>query len=78
MSNLTFEEWKDEINKIVNYTIKRNLDELPDMCYREWYNNNNLNVEEISFIILGEYYKIKDKQLEFCKSLLEKSEQCLV
>tara|TARA_Y100001970_G_scaffold293320_1_gene439339 strand:- start:6876 stop:7112 length:237 start_codon:yes stop_codon:yes gene_type:complete len=77
MPELTFEEWKEKINTLVKSKIHINIDELPDMTYRDWYDNNNLQPEEISFIILGEYYKSIDKQAQFCKSLLEKSNECL-
>ena len=78
MPELTFDKWKDKINSLVKSKIHINIDELPDMTYRDWYDNNNLKPEEISFIILGEYYKSVDKQAQFCKSLLIKSNQCLI
>tara|TARA_B110000914_G_C15326646_1_gene382758 strand:+ start:210 stop:446 length:237 start_codon:yes stop_codon:yes gene_type:complete len=77
MSEQTFDEWKEKINSLVKSKIQINIDELPDMTYRNWYNNNNLEPDAISYIILGEYYKSVDKQVQFCKELLVKSNQCL-
>ena len=77
MSELTFNEWKDKINSLVKNKINIDIEELPDMTYRDWYENNNLTPENISIIILGEYYKNIDKQAEFCKTLLIKSNECI-
>jgi len=67
MTELIFNAWKEKINSLVKSKIHINIDELPDMTYREWYDNNNLDTLEISFIILGEYYKRVDKQAKFFK-----------
>jgi hypothetical protein len=77
MMVIAFNEWKDEINFLVNKEIQLNVDELPDLNYRELYDNNNLKIKEVSIIILGEYYKILDKQAEFSKNLLIKSKESL-
>ena len=77
MMEIAFNEWKDKINFLVNKEIQLNVDELPDLNYRELYDNNNLKIKEVSIIILGEYYKILDKQSEFSKNLLIKSKESL-
>ena len=76
MPEQTFDEWKEKINSLVKSKIQINIDELPDMTYRDWYENDNLEPDAISYIILGEYYKSVDKQAQFCKSLLAKSYEC--
>ena len=69
MPEQTFDNWKKEINSLVLSEIQVNLDELPDLTYRDWYDNNNLTTKQISIIVLGEYYKNSDKETQYLKSL---------
>jgi len=69
MPEQTFDNWKKEINSLVLSEIQVNLDELPDLTYRDWYDNNNLTTKQISIIVLGEYYKNSDKEAQYLKSL---------
>lgn len=73
MPEQTFDNWKKEINSLVLSEIQVNLDELPDLTYRDWYDNNNLTTKQISIIVLGEYYKNSDKEAQYLKSLVVES-----
>lgn len=73
MPEQTFDNWKKEINSLVLSEIQVNLDELPDLTYRDWYDNNNLTTKQISIIVLGEYYKNSDKDVQYLKSLVVES-----
>lgn len=73
MPEQTFDNWKKEINSLVLSEIQVNLDELPDLTYRDWYDNNNLTTKHISIIVLGEYYKKSDKEAQYLKSLVVES-----
>jgi hypothetical protein len=35
----TFEEWMVEVNKVVETKVGLGTDDLPDCCYRDWYDN---------------------------------------
>jgi hypothetical protein len=70
MPDQTFNNWKKEINSLVLSEIQVNLEELPDLNYRDWYDNNNLTTKQISIIVLGEYYKDFDKN-QYCKNLVK-------
>ena len=70
MSKLTFEEWKEQINTFVKSEIKLDVDELPDMPYRVWYDNDNLTPKEVSYIIIGDFYKNADIEVSFCKEYI--------
>ena len=75
MPTISFDDWKNEINQIVQTKIGCNLDELPDMPYRLWYDNNNLTPKEVSFIIIGDFYKNADIEVTFCKELISKNRE---
>lgn len=75
MSKLTFEEWKEQINTFVKSEINLDVDELPDMPYRLWYDNNNLTPKEVSFIIIGDFYKNADIEVAFCNELISKNRE---
>tara|TARA_Y100000389_G_scaffold176938_1_gene188814 strand:+ start:1264 stop:1494 length:231 start_codon:yes stop_codon:yes gene_type:complete len=70
MPTISFDDWKNEINQIVQTKIGCNLDELPDMQYRIWFDNQNLTSTQVSFIIIGEYYKEFELNVNFAKELI--------
>ena len=70
MSKLTFDQWKERINEYVKSEIKLDVDELPDMPYRIWYDNNNLTPKEVSYIIIGDFYRNTDVEVAFCKEYI--------
>lgn len=74
MPTISFDDWKNEINTIVKKEVGYNLDELPDMQYRIWFDNNNLTSKQVSFIIIGEYYKEYEENLNYAKNLLLKTD----
>ena len=67
MSNIedNFTNWKKNLNKLVFSKIKHNLDDLPDQTYRIWHEINLLTIEQLSFIIIGDYYKVLFEELKF-------------
>lgn len=73
MTKLDFINWKKSINEIVKREIDNNLEDLPDLDYRMWYDNDNLEPNHIAYIVIGEYYKDMDKSLQFMKELMERS-----
>ena len=74
MPTISFDDWKNEINTIVKTEVGHNLDELPDMQYRIWFDNQNLTSKQVSFIIIGEYYKEYEENVNYAKDLLLKTE----
>ena len=70
MSKITFDEWKLQINKYVKNQINLDVDELPDCPYRTWYDNGNLTPKEVSYIILGDYYRNSDIEVSFCEEYI--------
>lgn len=78
MEKLNFTNWKRAINEIVKKEIDNNLDDLPDLDYRLWYDNDNLTPKQVAFIVIGEYYKDMDNSLQFMKDLMERSKNNLV
>lgn len=36
---MSFEEWKEEVNKTVEREIALSCDDLPDQPYRQWYDD---------------------------------------
>lgn len=71
MTKLNFINWKNIINEIVKKVIDNNLDDLPDLDYMMWYENDNLTPNQIAYIVIGEYYKDMDNSLQFMKDLIE-------
>lgn len=67
MSNIedNFTNWKKNLNKLVFSKIQHNLDDLPDQTYRIWHETNLLTIEQLSFIIIGDYYKVLFEELKF-------------
>lgn len=78
MEKLNFTNWKSTINEIVKKEIDNNLDDLPDLDYRLWYDNDNLTPKQVAIIVIGEYYKDMDNSLQFMKDLMERSKNNLV
>jgi hypothetical protein len=35
----TYDEWMAEVNRIVGEKVGLSTDDLPDCCYRDWYDN---------------------------------------
>ena len=67
MSNIedNFNNLKKNLNKLVFSKIQHNLDDLPDQTYRIWHETNLLTIEQLSFIIIGDYYKVLFEELKF-------------
>mgnify|MGYP006113571701 CR=1 FL=1 len=57
-TNSHFKIWKKRIDKYVYDTIKYHLDDLPDLSYMQWFKEGHLQPRQVSYIVLGEYYKI--------------------
>ena len=74
MPTISFDDWKNEINTIVKTEVAHNLDELPDMQYRIWFDNQNLTSKQVSFIIIGEYYKEFELNVNYAKEQLLKTD----
>tara|TARA_B100001769_G_C22061733_1_gene571070 strand:+ start:902 stop:1126 length:225 start_codon:yes stop_codon:yes gene_type:complete len=74
MPTISFDDWKNEINTIVKTEVGYNLDELPDMQYRIWFDNQNLTSKQVSFIIIGEYYKEFELNVNYAKEQLLKTD----
>lgn len=74
MPTISFDDWKSEINAIVKKEVGYNLDELPDMQYRIWFDNQNLTSKQVSFIIIGEYYKEFELNVNYAKEQLLKTD----
>lgn len=36
----TFEQWKQEVNRAVENLCGMSADDLPDVCYRDWYDDD--------------------------------------
>ena len=36
----TFEEWMKEVNHYISRVVFLTSDDLPDCCYRDWYDDN--------------------------------------
>lgn len=60
-----FTNWKKNLNKLVFSKIQYNLDDLPDQTYRIWHETNLLTIEQLSFIIIGDYYKVLFEELRY-------------
>tara|TARA_Y100000389_G_scaffold80764_1_gene77381 strand:+ start:485 stop:712 length:228 start_codon:yes stop_codon:yes gene_type:complete len=67
MSNIehNFNNWKKNLNELVFSKIQRNLDDLPDQTYRIWHESKLFNIEQLSIIIIGDYYKVLFDELKF-------------
>ena len=47
--------------RIDNYVFERighHLDDLPDLSYRQWFDDGYLKPRQVAAIVLGEYYQI--------------------
>ena len=53
-----FKIWKQRIDKYVYDTIGHHLEDLPDLQYRQWFDEGYLKPKQVSYIVLGEYYQI--------------------
>lgn len=52
-----FLNWKEKIDKYVYDTIEFHLEDLPDLQYRKWFDEGYLKPEQVSHIVLAEYYQ---------------------
>jgi len=39
MNKLTFEDWMKKVDKIIESRVGLSSDDLPDVCYRDWYDD---------------------------------------
>lgn len=52
-----FKVWKQRIDNYVFDRIGHHLDDLPDLSYRQWFDDGYLKPRQVSSIVLGEYYQ---------------------
>ena len=57
-TNSQFSVWKQRIDNYVYNSIGHHLDDLPDLQYREWFENGFLKPKDVSHIVLGHYYEM--------------------
>ena len=53
-----FRIWKQRIDNYVFDKIGLHLDDLPDQCYRQWFDDGYLRPREVASIVLGEFYQV--------------------
>jgi hypothetical protein len=51
-----FKRWKQRINIYVLNHIGFELDELPDMPYRHWFEKSNLKPKDIYNVVVANFY----------------------
>tara|TARA_B110000259_G_scaffold187621_1_gene242531 strand:- start:1789 stop:2082 length:294 start_codon:yes stop_codon:yes gene_type:complete len=57
-TNSQFTIWKQRIDNYVFDKINRHLEDLPDLSYRQWFDEGYLKPSQVAYIVLGEYYQI--------------------
>ncbi len=57
-TNSQFKVWKKRIDNYVFERINHHLDDLPDLSYRQWFDDGYLKPRQVAAIVLGEYYQI--------------------
>ncbi len=62
-TNSQFRIWKERIDKYVYENIGQHLEDLPDLSYREIFNDGYLKPKQVSHIVLGAYYQIYNLNL---------------
>ena len=60
-TNSQFKVWKQRIDNYVYYQIGYHLDDLPDLSYRQWFDDGYLKPRQVAAIVLGEYYQAYNK-----------------
>jgi len=57
-TNSQFTIWKQRIDKYVYDIIGYHLDDLPDLQYRQWFDDGYLKPMQVAYIVLGEFYQV--------------------
>ncbi len=57
-TNSQFKVWKQRIDSYVFERIGHHLDDLPDLSYRQWFDDGYLKPRQVAAIVLGEYYQL--------------------